>query len=146
VDAKVNVFIPVRSLKSVEKDGSPYSDAMDEIMYGKLLDLTNKRITYTLTSLTLKQQPRQMADPVLYEATGNLCVAGVTNVITMPVAVLPDASGRIQFAGSVKVKMTDFKITPPSPSLGGVSIKTGDEVTLRFIWWVKRVDPAQAGK
>ena len=146
VDAKVNAFIPVRSLKSVEKNGRPYSDPMDEIMYGKLLDQTNKRITYTLTSLMLKEQPRQMADPFLYEATGNLCVAGVTNVITMPVAVLPDASGRIQFAGSVKVKMTDFKITPPSPSLGGVSIKTGDEVTLRFIWWVKRVDPAQAGK
>ena len=29
--------------------------------------------------------------------------------------------------------MTDFKIEPPSPSLGGVSIKTGDEVTLRFV-------------
>jgi hypothetical protein len=73
-------------------------------------------------------------------------VAGVTNIITMPVAVLPDAAGRIQFAGSVKVKMTDFKITPPSPSLGGVSIKTGDEVTLRFVWWVNRVDTRQAGK
>ena len=139
VDAKVNAFIPVRSLKSVEKNGSPYSDPMDGIMYGKLLDQTNKRITYTLTSLTLKEQPRQTADPVLYEATGNLCVAGVTNVITMPVTVLPDAAGRIQFAGSVKVKMTDFKISPPSPSLGGVSIKTGDEVTLVFVWWVNRV-------
>jgi hypothetical protein len=146
VDAKVNAFIPVRSLKSVEKNGSPYSDPMDEIMYGKLLDQTNKRITYTLTSLTLKEQPRQTADPVLYEATGNLCVAGVTNVITMPVTVLPDAAGRIQFAGSVKVKMTDFKISPPSPSLGGVSIKTGDEVTLRFAWWVNRVGPGQAAK
>ena len=38
VDAKVSVFIPVRSLKSVEKNGSPYSDPMDEIMYGKLLE------------------------------------------------------------------------------------------------------------
>jgi hypothetical protein len=129
----------VRSLKSVEKNGSPYSDPMDEIMYGKLLDQTNKRITYTLTSLKLKEQPRELTAPYLCEATGNLCVAGVTNVITMPVAVLPDAAGRIQFSGSVQVKMTDFKITPPSPSLGGVSIKTGDEVTLRFVWWVNRV-------
>jgi hypothetical protein len=145
-DAKVNAFIPVRSLKSVEKNGSRYSDPMDEIMYGKLLDQTNKRITYTLTSLTLKEQPRQTADPVLYEATGNLCVAGVTNVIIMPVTALPDAAGRIQFAGSVKVKMTDFKISPPSPSLGGVSIKTGDEVTLRFVWWVNRVSPVQSAK
>ena len=146
VDAKVSAFIPVRSLKSVEKDGSPYSDPMDEIMYGKLLAQANQRITYTLTSLTLKEQPREMTGPYQYEATGNLCVAGVTNVITMPVAVLPDAAGRIQFAGSVKVKMTDFKISPPSPSFGGVSIKTGDEVTLRFVWWVNRVNTGQAGE
>jgi len=64
----------------------------------------------------------------------------------MPVSVLPDARGYIQFAGSVKAKMTDFKIEPPSPSLGGVSIKTGDEVTLRFVWWVKRVPSAPEAK
>jgi hypothetical protein len=46
VHAKVSVFIPVRSLKSVEKDGRSYSDAMDEIMYGKLGAQANKRVTY----------------------------------------------------------------------------------------------------
>jgi len=46
VEAKASVFIPVRSLKSVEKDGRPYSDAMDEIMYGKLLEPANKRILH----------------------------------------------------------------------------------------------------
>ena len=146
VDAKVGAFIPVRSLKSVEKNGSPYSDPMDEIMYGKLLAQANPRITYTLTSLTLKEKSREMTDPYQYEATGNLTVAGETNVITMPVAVSLDPSGRIQFAGSVKVKMTDFKITPPSPSFGGVSIKTGDEVTLSFAWWVNRADTKQAAR
>ena len=146
MEAKVSVFIPVRSLKSVEKDGRPYSDPMDEIMYGKLLEPANKRITYTLTSLTPKEQQGDGTAPFLCEATGNLCVAGVTNVITMPVTVSPDPSGTIQFAGSVKVKMTDFKVDPPSPSLGGVSIKTGDEVTLRFVWWAKRVGAAQAAR
>jgi hypothetical protein len=139
VEAKVSAFIPVRSLKSVEKDGRLYSDPMDEIMYGKLLEPANKRITYTLTSLIPKAQQSEGTASFLYEATGNLCVAGVTNVVTMPVTVSPDPAGTIQFAGSVKVKMTDFKIDPPSPSLGGVSIKTGDEVTLRFVWWVNRI-------
>jgi polyisoprenoid-binding protein YceI len=120
---------------------------MDEIMYGKLLGEANKRITYTLTSLALKEQPRKMTEPFLYEATGMLAVAGVTNVITMPVTVLlPDPAGRVQFAGAVTLKMSDFNISPPSPSLGGVSIKTGDEVTLRFVWWVNRVNPGQADR
>lgn len=142
IEAKVSAFIPVRSLKSVEKDGRLYSDPMDEIMYGKLLEPANKRINYTLTSLTPKPQPGEGTASFLYEATGNLCVAGVTNVLIMPVTVTPGPTGTIQFAGSVKAKMTDFKIDPPSPSLGGVSIKTGDEVTLKFIWWVKRIKTA----
>jgi hypothetical protein len=147
VEAKVSVFIPVRSLKSVEKDGRPYSDAMDEIMYGKLREPVNKRITYTLTALTLQEQLPGVTGPFLYEAAGNLCVAGVTNAITMPVTVLADPSGRIQLTGSVKVKMTDFKIDPPSPTLpGGAAIKTGDEVTLKFAWWAKRLGPAQASR
>ncbi len=146
VEAKVSVFIPVRSLKSKEKDGRPYSDAMDEIMYGKLLEPANKRITYTLTSLTVKEPPRGASDPILCEATGNLSVAGVTKAITMPVSVLPDSRGYIQFSGSVKTKMTDFKIEPPSPSVGGMSIKTGDEVILRFIWWVKPVGAAPTAR
>src|ERR1035438_6244265 len=33
VEAKAEVFIQVRSLKSLEKDGKPYSDKMDEVMW-----------------------------------------------------------------------------------------------------------------
>ena len=138
LDAKVGVFIPVRSLKSIEKSGRPYSDAMDEIMYGKLKAETHKRITYTLTSLVSKGSS--------YEAVGQLGVAGVTNTITMPVSIAPAPDGRINITGSLGVKMTDFGITPPAPSVGGLSIKTGDEIKLRFEWWVKPVQPLSAGK
>jgi hypothetical protein len=36
VEAKAEAFVPVRSLKSVEKDGKAYSDRMDEVMYEHL--------------------------------------------------------------------------------------------------------------
>ena len=36
MEAKADVFIQVRSLKSIEKDGKPYSDKMDEIMWEHL--------------------------------------------------------------------------------------------------------------
>jgi polyisoprenoid-binding protein YceI len=146
VDAKVSVFIPVRSLKSVERDGSHYSDPMDEIMYGKLLEQTHKRITFTLTSLSLKEQAGEMKAPYVYEAIGNLGVAGRTNAITMQVTVSANSNGKIQFSGSIPVKMTDFGITPPSPSFAGGVIKTGDEVTLKFVWWVNRSGLLEARK
>ena len=43
VQAQAEVFIPVRSLKSVEKDGRPYSDRMDEIMYESLREQQNQQ-------------------------------------------------------------------------------------------------------
>src|SRR5690242_19843276 len=52
--AQADVFIPVTSLKSVEEDGSHYSDPMDNIMYEKLKADVQKKIYFHLTELTLK--------------------------------------------------------------------------------------------
>lgn len=142
VEAKVSVFIPVRQLKSIEKDGKAYSSSMDNIMYGKLLEPANKRITYTLTQLTLKAAPKAADAPYEFEAKGELAVAGVTNQITMPVMVTVPEADKVKFAGSVTVKMTDFKIDPPSPSVALGLIKTGDEIKLFFEWTAKKAAPA----
>jgi hypothetical protein len=128
------VFIPVRQLKSLEKDGTPYSTSMDNVMYDAMREADNKRITYTLSTLTLKEAPKTAAAPYQFEAVGELCVAGVTNKITMPVMVTVVEENKVKFAGSVTVKMTDFKIKPPSPSLALGLIKTGDEIKLFFEW------------
>lgn len=143
VEAKVEVFIPVQQLKSIEADGKPYSAAMDKRMYDAMSESGNKRISYLLTSLTLKEAPKAADQPYLFESIGNLCVAGVTNKITMPVTVTVLEENKVKFAGSVTVKMTDFKIEPPSPSLSMGLIKTGDDVKLFFEWVaVKRAAPA----
>jgi len=143
VQAKVSVFIPVRQLKSIEKDGKPYSTSMDDRMYRAMKEADNKRITYTLTTLTLKEAPKSADAPYQFEATGELCVSGVTNKITMPVMVTVIDESQVKFAGTVTVKMTDFKIEPPSPSLALGLIKTGDEVKLFFEWVAKKAAPAK---
>jgi hypothetical protein len=144
IEAHASAFIPVRSLKSKKSDGSLYSDAMDEIMYGKLLAEEHKRISFTLQSLKLKQ--RNAAGALECEATGLLGVAGQTNTVTMPVTISPEADGRLQLTGSLTTKMTDFKITPPAPKGAGGIIQTGDQVTLKFSWSVKPVATGTASK
>jgi hypothetical protein len=136
VDARVDVFIPVRSLKSVEKDGRPYSDSMDDIMYGKLLQPTCPRILYRLDELILKETAAAAGAPCVFEAKGELVVAGVTNKITMPVQVTPLGDKKLKITGSTAMKMTDFKIEPPAPKIALGLIKTGDEVKLSFEWIV----------
>ena len=134
IEAKVTAFIPVRSLKSVEPNGKPYSDKMDEIMYAKLKAAEFNRIYFLLNSLTTTQQTVDNLGPISCLATGTLAVAGVTNVISLPVS-LSMQDGKTQFSGSVRLKMTDFQITPPAPT--GMGIQTGDEVTLKFSWLVR---------
>ncbi len=136
VDARAEVFIPVRSLKSIEKDGRPYSDSMDNIMYEKLLQPVNPRIVYRLDELVLKQAPAGGNAPYVFEAKGELVVAGVTNKITMPVNVTPLGNKKLKISGNTAVKMTDFGIKPPAPAIALGLIKTGDEVKLIFEWVV----------
>jgi hypothetical protein len=136
VQAKVDAFIPVRSLKSIEKDGKPYSDSMDDIMYEKLLMPTCPRISYHLDELTVKESPKAPDAGYACEAVGTLAVAGVTNKVTMPVTITPLGGKKLKISGNTATKMTDFGIKPPAPAIALGLIKTGDEVKLSFEWMV----------
>jgi len=136
VEAKAEVFIQVRSLKSIEKDGKPYSDKMDEIMWEHLKEPVHKRIVYHLTEMTLKEAPKAKDAPYVFDAKGDLAVAGVTNKIAMVVNVLPLADKKLEITGTVALKMTDFKVNPPAPKIALGLIKTGDDVKLIFKWIV----------
>ncbi len=147
VDAKAEPFIMVRSLKSIEEDGKPYSDKMDDIMYEKLKADTNQmaRIMYHLTELVLKEPAKTKDAPYVFDSKGQLVVAGVTNTVSMPVNVMPLGEKKLKITGNTAVKMTDFKIEPPAPTLALGMLKTGDEVKLTFEWLVQqRAAPAAA--
>ena len=142
VEAKAEVFIRVRSLMSIEKDGKPYSDSMDNVMWEHMRateDPTTKqvpypKIEYHLTELTLKEAAKAKDAPYVFEAKGDLAVAGVTNKITMTVNVLPLGEKKLKITGTTNLKMTDFKIEPPAPKIALGMIKTGDDVKLIFEW------------
>lgn len=135
IEAKVDAFIPVRSLKSM-KDGKPYSNAMDGIMYEHLQEAANKRITYKLTEMVLKEAPKAAGAPFVFDTKGDLTVAGTTQNVSMPVEMKVDGE-KILFRGKVDLKMTDFKVKPPAPELAGGLIKTGDEIKITIEWGLK---------
>ena len=147
VEAKAEVFIQVRMLKSIEKDGKPYMDSMDAVMWEHMRETENKKIVYRLSELTLKEAAKAKDAPYLFEAKGDLAVAGVTNKITMTVSVLPLGEKKLKITGTTNLKMTDFKVEPPAPKIAMGMIKTGDDVKLIFEWRLSppRV-PAAAAK
>jgi hypothetical protein len=137
VEAAVEAVIPITSLKSV-KDGKPYNTKMDEIAHEKLGKPAHKKISYQLVELTLKEASKDAASPYLFEASGNLVVGGVTNLITLPVEVTPLEDGKVKFATKTPLKMSDYKIKGPELTFLGIGIKTGDDVTITIEWMTAR--------
>ena len=137
VQARAEVFIQVRSLKSVEKDGRPYSNKMDEIMYESLREKQYPRIRYSLTGISLIGATNHDGDiQYEFESRGELAIAGVTNQITMPVIARLLGDRKLKISGSTSLKMTSFHIDPPAPATVLGLIKTGEDVSIQFEWVV----------
>jgi polyisoprenoid-binding protein YceI len=142
-----NVYVQVRSLKSVEADGRLYSDSMDEIMYEHLKVEKFPAIRYRLTELTLKEAPKSKDAPYVFDSKGELAIAGVTNTISMPVNILPLEGKKLKITGGVTLKMSDYKVGPVEPKIALGIIKTGDEVKISFEWILRqRPAPEAASK
>lgn len=133
------LFVTARSLKSVQKDGKPYNDSMDQIMYEKLIAQQHPRLTFTVSGLSVMKNSD--GAPTL-TVIGELRVAGVARNLQVPVSIEPVNGGRLKISGSFRVKMTDFKIDPPKPVT--MLLVTGDDVKILFEWMVAPKQPLAA--
>ncbi len=110
----VTFTLPAESLKSQEK-------AMDKNAYKSLNTDKYKDITFHLTAAKITGKT--------ITCNGNLTIAGATKPVEVDVAY-EAKNGTLVCKGSKKIKMTEFKVEPPSFMFG--TIKTGDEITITF--------------
>jgi hypothetical protein len=136
VPAVMTLSIPAKSLVSIKADGKPYSVKMDREMYSKLKADEHPAITYTLTRLAFREKGPGDAPILRFDAEGEVTAAGATKAITMPIEVAFPNKNRVKVSGRVRMKMTDFKITPPRNLL---VLGTGDDVLVTFEWTGERV-------
>jgi hypothetical protein len=142
VPVKGEATTTVNSLRSVEKDGKAYSDTMDQKMHDMMSYTTHPKIIYRPTELVLKEVPKDKNEPYVFDSKGELEIAGVTNIISMPIKVTPMAGGKLKISGTIGLKMTDYKIEPASI----VFAKTGNDVKVIFEWVLGQKKPAAATK
>lgn len=123
----VNVFIPVRTLKSGKS-------TMDKVMQEHMNEPAHKKIEYKLIELK-PTSPAGTTGALKFDAVGALTVAGVTKTNSMPVTIEKVDGGKLKVSGTLAMKITDHGVKPPAPSILGMSpIKTGDDITLTFEW------------
>lgn len=146
VRVQAEAFIMVDSLRSVDKDGRPYSDMMDQVMHASLQVMRFPKIRYRLLEMSFKGSTNQ-GETVQFEyrSRGELFIAGVTNEISIPVFVLPLDGDRLQISGRTAVRMSSFQITPPAPKMAAGIVETGDEVVITFSWLVGLRAPSEQG-
>jgi polyisoprenoid-binding protein YceI len=119
------VKIPVRSIKSGK-------GLMDTKTYDAFNADQNPLIVFQLTEATPLRITGKDIEATL---TGNLTMAGVTKRISFKTTGKIIGEGVYQFKGSVPLKMTEFKMKPPTAMLG--TMKTGDAITIKFEVTVK---------
>lgn len=127
VNAKVDLSIPVRQLKSGKKP-------MDEVMYEAMNQKTFPKIEYHLTEMVLKEIPAASSATLQFDTKGELTVSGVTNKISMPVTMQRIDKTQLRFTGSTALKMTSYGIKPPAPKIALGFITTGDDIKITFDW------------
>ena len=116
----LNVEIPVRSIKSGEK-------GMDNKTYEAFNDKKFPTISFQLVDASSLQIS---GDEINVMVTGNLTMAGTSRKISFKTTGKKLKPGVYEFKGSIPLKMTDFKMKPPTAMLG--VMKVGDAITLKF--------------
>ncbi|MDP4291063.1 MAG: YceI family protein [Bacteroidota bacterium] len=114
------VKIPVKSIKSGK-------GLMDSKTYEAFDSDKNPSIIFQQTEASaVKISGKEVETNV----TGNLSMAGVSKKITIKSTGKILGDGSYQFKGSVPIKMSDFRMKPPTAMMG--MLKTGDGVTINF--------------
>ena len=119
--AACSVTVPVKGLTTGEK-------GMNKNMYTTLKAEAHPLIRYVLNSDSVVAVEKPST--VSLATRGDLTIAGVTREVVIPVTVRRKGmeAGRIE--GSLKIKLTDFGITPPTFFLG--MLKVGNIVKVHF--------------
>jgi polyisoprenoid-binding protein YceI len=121
-------------VRGIHSEAEHLPSVMDDLMLEAMRQTNFPAILYKVTELKLKQ-PRAAGQPFDFDAKGDLAIGGVTNTVTFPVTIAPLDKTRIKISGTAKLKMTDFKVTPPAPNIMGLGMmKCGDDVTIVFDW------------
>lgn len=120
----VKVRIPVRQIMSGKS-------TMDNVMHGAMKADEHPTIIYTLLEMTFKGK----SDAGLTFATkGTITCAGVTTTNAFDVVMSKVDDKKLKVTGATNLKMSDFKIDPPSPKIALGAIKTYDDIKLTFEW------------
>jgi polyisoprenoid-binding protein YceI len=105
-----------------------HSSGLDKNGYKALDTKKNPSISFYMTTGTITPVD---ATTYQFKGTGNLTIAGNTKLTDLAATLKYNPTDKsFTVTGSKVMKMTEFKVTPPTVLFG--TIKTGDQITIGF--------------
>ena len=141
VECKAQITLVNRQLKAinslsfavpVKKLSSP-NTYMDRIAHRTLKSYPFEKIYFHYVKSEIL--PWDDKDQYLIKASGNLTIAGVTQVIKMDLIATLINDGSITFAGTHNLKLSTYGVTPKKTWMG--TLQTSDDVRVTFVVGVK---------
>jgi polyisoprenoid-binding protein YceI len=102
-------------------------ESMDNRTYKTMKADQYPKVTYKLVSAIVTQVQKSK---YAIKTTGELTIAGVTQTIAMTISAIINSYNTITCSGSEDIKLTDYKIDPPSFMLGAMKVK--NDLTIQF--------------
>jgi polyisoprenoid-binding protein YceI len=119
--SKMDFSLPVKNLKSGHS-------AMDKNTYKALNNDANPNISFVLISAVVIATGE---NNYKLNCVGKMTIAGTTNQTELlATGIYNPADKSFTVTGIKKMKMTDYKVTPPKALLG--TLKTGDEISISY--------------
>lgn len=118
--ASLSFSIPAESLKSGK-------GAMDKNAYKALKTSNARTISFTSTNGTVAPAG---ANTYTVKCTGKLSIAGTSRETDLVATLKVNPDKSLSITGIKKLKMTDYKVEPPSFMFG--SVTTGDDIAINF--------------
>lgn len=135
-EARGEVLIPVRNLQAVGKTWQPDNDQITEVMHRMLRAQEHPRILFRLTEPLAPMKRASAPAPYVFEATGDLVIAGTTNRVSMLLEVALLTTNKLKLSGTAKLKQSNFEVIPkPKPVLDSWD---NDTVEVAFEWIVEQ--------
>jgi RNA polymerase sigma factor (sigma-70 family) len=134
VQAKADVYLGTRSLRSVDRNSSHDSDALDQVIHENLKAEQYPTIHFHLLDLELKGRGGTVS--FIGEARGELEIAGITNEVEMRIQIFLLGDGKFRISGRASSKMSLFEIETRGTKLGTMLMQAGDDVKIEFEWLV----------
>jgi polyisoprenoid-binding protein YceI len=130
-----NKIVEIENL-TVKVDANSLKGSRGNMMNSKIYEALNSKkhpeISFELRKVnSISENPESFR----LNTTGVLQVSGVSKPVNLNATGKLLPSGEIEFAGSTKIKMSDFSVKPPTAMFGALT--TGDEVNLKYTVVVK---------